>query len=347
MKFNIESIRENAVRILMERNIEGSEFIVDSMLASDISGVSTHGIKMLPAYIEKFDRGEFSTGGVEINKQTAAFSSVDAKNSIGAVSAMICVDVAISKAKESGIHTVFSKNSNTFGPAFYYVEKIAKAKMIGFICCNSPAAMPANNGLEVMLGTNPFAFACPSKTQGTILLDMATSVVAKSKFLQAKNKGEKLPEGWALDSAGNPTTDPIEAIKGFVMPMAGAKGYGIALMIDVLSGMLSGASYLNKVGKFYSSNGKPMNVGQMFVAIDPAQVYDGDFLTDMDIYIETIRASKAIKGKKVSIPGDRKYCERVQAEEQGISIDEETVYKLEVLFDKCLERENYHGETCC
>lgn len=347
MKFNIDVIRENAVRVLRERNIAGSEIIVDSMLAADASGVSTHGIKMLPAYIEKFDRGEFSNDGIEIDKQTASFSLVDAKNSIGAVSAMRCVDIATNKAKKSGIHMVFSKNSSTFGPAFYYVEKIAEEGMIGFVCCNSPAAMPVNNGLEVMLGTNPFAFACPSKTQGTILIDMATSVVAKSKFLQAKSRGEKLPEGWALDREGNPTTNPVEAINGFIMPMAGAKGYGIALMIDILSGMLSGAGFLNKVGKFYSSSGAPMDVGQMFVAINPIQVYDGDFLTDMDNYIKIIRSSKAVKGKKVSIPGDRKYCERVQAKERGISIDEETVCKLEALFNKCLERECYSGETYC
>lgn len=340
MRYNIETIRESAIRLLVNRRINGAEIIVDSMLAADSSGVTTHGIKMLPAYIKKIDKDEFSNEKIEIIKQTAAFSTVDAKNAIGAVTAMECVDIALSKAKESGLHVVFSKNCNTFGPGFYYVEEIAKSGMIGFVCCNSPAAMPVNNGLEVMLGTNPLAFACPSKSHGTILIDMATSIVAKSKLLQAKDRGEKIPMGWALDCNGNPTVDPVEAIKGFILPMANAKGYALALMIDILSGMLSGAGYLNKVNKFYASNGAPMNVGQMFVAIDPAQVYDGDFLLDMDSYIETIRTSRSIKDQSISIPGDRKYKVRAQSKEQGIELDEETVKKLEFLFGKSLEKVN-------
>lgn len=335
-RYSIDFIRENAVRVIKDRGIQRAEILIDSMIAADMSGIQTHGIKMLPAYIEKINRGEFSTDDIKVVKQSAAFTTVDACNSIGAISAMRCVDIAIEKARVNGIHTVFSKHCNTFGPAFYFVEKMAEAGMIGLVCCNSPAAMPMSNGCEVMLGTNPFAFACPSASKGTILLDMATSVVAKSKFLIAKNKGEQIPEGWALDINGNPTTDPEEAIKGFVLPMAGAKGSGIALMIDMLSGMLSGAGYLNKVGKFYSKTGEPMNVGQMFVAIDPTLVYDGDFYSEMDEYIELIRNSKAMEGKTVSIPGDRKFAARETAAIEGIILDDTTAEKLEQLFGKKL-----------
>lgn len=333
-RFNVEFVRDNSIRVLKLRSVQNPEVIVDSMIAADLSGISTHGIKMLPFYIEKYDRHEFSVAKAELIKQTCSFSKVDAKNSAGPVSAMKCVDIAIQMAKRYGVHVVFSKNCNTFGAAFYYVEKMAEAGLIGFVCCNSPAAMPVANGLEVMLGTNPFAFACPTKTKGTILVDMATSVVAKSKFLLAKNRGERIPEGWALDENGNPTTDPIEAIKGFTLPMAGKKGYAIALMIDILSGVLSGANFLNKVGKFYSKDGTPMNVGQMFVAIDPIQVYDGDFLMDMDSYVGIIRKSKAKVGKTIIMPGDRKYSTRIKNLEKGIVLDDVTVGKLELLFKK-------------
>ena len=197
---------------------------VDSMLASDMCGVSTHGIRMLASYVQKIDKGEFSFDNAEIVKQLPSFTVIDARNSIGAVSAAYAVDIAIGQAKKNGIHTVFSRNSNTFGPGFYYAERIADAGMIGFICSNSPAAMPAVNGLEVMLGTNPLAFAAPTRSYGNIVMDMATSVVAKSRFGTAKAKGEKLEPGWALDKNGNPTTDPDEEIQGFVLPMAGFKG---------------------------------------------------------------------------------------------------------------------------
>lgn len=338
MKIDIANIRDISVRSLKLRNIKGAEIVVDSMLAADCSGVPTHGIKMLPAYIEKYDKGEFSNEEIVVLKQTASFTKIDAKNSIGAVSAMSCINVAIEKARESGIHVVFAKNCNTFGPAFYYAEEIAKAGLVGFVACNSPAAMPVNNGLEAMLGTNPFAFACPSLSKGTILIDMATSVVAKSKLLQAKNNGEKIPEGWALDANGNPTTDPLEGIKGLILPMAGPKGYALALMVDIVSGVLSGAGYLNKVNKFYSQNGEPMNVGQMFMAIDPSIVYDGEFLNEMDNYLSIIRESKHFDGKNISIPGDRKYAlrERINGK---IDIGAETVDKFQKILGCKLEME--------
>ena len=332
--FNIKFIRENGILTLEQYGLKNkdAQIVIDSMIDADMSGVHTHGIKMLPAYINKLEKKEFEITDIEVLKSTGSFTTVDAKNSIGAISASKCVDIAIKKAKENGIHFVFSKHCNTFGPAFYYANLIGERNMIGFLCCNSPAAMPVHNGKEVMLGTNPFAFVVPSKSQGNILVDMATSIVSKSKLLLAKNQGVEIPENWALDINGIPTTDPVEAIRGLLLPMAGTKGYAIALIIDVMSGMLSGAGFLNKVNKFYSVNGLPMNVGQMFVAIDPSQIYEGDFFSDMDKYINLIRNSKCIEGTKISIPGDRKYMSKLVASEEGLELSDDTVKKLEELF---------------
>ena len=234
------------------------------------------------------------------------------------------------------MHTVFAHHANTLGPAFYYAEKIADQGMIGFLCCNSPAAMPAMNGREVMLGTNPFAFACPSGSHGHLVIDMATSIVAKSRFGTALENGEQLQPGWALDAEGRPTTDPAEAIKGFVLPMAGFKGYGIAMIIDLLSGLLSGAAYLNKVGKFYSADGACMNVGHMITAIDPETVFDGDFGSAMDAYIEAVRASAAVDGSGVILPGDDRKKKREESLEKGIPLSSETAAKLEALFGETI-----------
>ena len=216
---------------------------------------------------------------------------------------------------------------------------MSKEGMIGFVCSNTPAAMPAFNGLEPMIGTNPLAFSCPSKTSGTITLDMATSIVAKSHFSTALANHEKLKEGWALDQNGNPTTDPMEAIKGVVLPMAGFKGYGIAMAIDILSGFLSGSGYLNRVNKFYSQDGKGMNVGQLFVAINPSLVYDGDFHADMDDYIKTLRMSKVVEGKTIALPGDDRVLKREKSLKEGIELIEDTVLKLEALFGEPIREE--------
>jgi LDH2 family malate/lactate/ureidoglycolate dehydrogenase len=335
MRYNIDKIRQLSVKTLTDSNLkrDDAELVVDSMLEADINGVSTHGIRMLHAYVDKLKYGQFAIGHPQVVKDSPSFTVMDSNNIIGAISAVKASQICIEKAKEYGMHTVFAKNCNTFGPAFYYAEMMSKAGMIGFVCSNTPAAMPAFNGLEPMLGTNPLAFSCPSKTKGTITLDMATSIVAKSHFSTALANHEKLKEGWALDQNGNPTTDPMEAIKGFVLPMAGFKGYGIAMAIDILSGFLSGAGYLNKVNKFYSHDGKGMNVGQMFVAINPDMVYDGDFLTDMDCYITSLRGSKVMDGRVIAIPGDDRISKRSVSLKRGIELSDDTREKLESLFN--------------
>lgn len=340
--FDIENIRKCSVTALQKYGmpIDDAEIFVDSMLSADISGISTHGIRMLPSYINKIQKHELTFDVPEIIKQTSSFTIIDAKNTIGSSSAIYAKNIAVEQASKSGMHTVYSRNANTLGAAFYFVDKIAEEGMIGFLCCNSPAAMPAYNGLEVMLGTNPLAFAAPTKSYGNIVIDMATSVVAKSRFGIAKANGDKLELGWALDKYGNPTIDPNEAMKGFILPMAGFKGYGIAMIIDILSGLLSGSAYLNKVGKFYSNDGKPMNVGHMIVAINPALIYDGNFISDADAYIERIRSSKVIKGKKIIIPGDRRLEKIKISKEKGIKLSEDVVKNLEQIFGKHLKQAN-------
>lgn len=341
--YNIEFIRKRSEKALVQYGVpeKDAKTIVDSMLEADICGVNTHGIKMLVPYLQKIENKSFDSSGMNVNvvKQLPAISVIDAGNAIGAVAASFAVDVCVKEASVNGMHTAFIRHGNTFGPAFYYVEKIAKNEMIGFVCSNAPAAMPAFNGLEPMLGTNPMAFACPSKSKGNIVLDMATSIVAKSRFEMARVKGETLPMGWALDKDGNPTTDPIEAIKGLVLPMAGFKGYGIAMAIDLLSGFLSGASYLNKVNKFYSSNDMGMDVGQMFVAINPKMIYDGDFLNDMDEYIKTLRGSKSVAGKTIALPGDDRKAKMEDVLVNGLTLAEDSVRKLEALFGERLKEE--------
>lgn len=333
-RYSIEQIRTLSEKVLVNNGLsyQSASGVVDSMLRADMNGVSTHGIRMLPGYVSRLQSGQFSVEDAEITKQTPAFTSIDAKNCIGAISAIKATEIAVEKAEEFGVHTVFVKHCNTYGPAFYYVELMAQKGLLGFTCSNSPAAMPAVNGLEQMLGTNPFAFACPTATQGNVIIDMATSIVAKSRFETARLNGETLQPGWALDKDGNPTTNPVEAIKGFVLPMAGYKGYGIAMMIDMMSGLISGSAYLNKVGKFYSQDDAGMNVGHMFMAVDPKVVFEGDFYKEADCFVNTLRSSKRIPGKAVVLPGDNRKNKKEEALNKGVILTEDTVKKLEDLF---------------
>lgn len=282
-----------------------AEIIADVMATADAYGVTTHGAAILDAHIDRLKRGGYNLAPhFRILRETTAFAVIDGDNAFGFVSGAYCMKYAVEKAKTSGIFQVFSRNNNTLGPAFYYALKAAEQGMIGIVFTNSPAQMAPIGGKEKMLGTNPFSAVIPVPGKDPIIIDMATSVVAKSKFKQYKQEGKPLPDGWALDSNGCPTNDPDEGMKGFVQPMAGFKGYGIAMLIDILSGLLSGAACLNKVGRFYSEDSNAMNVGYTCIAIDPEAVMGEAYDDAIRTYVDTLRNSTPAEGKIIVLPGD-------------------------------------------
>lgn len=306
-----------------------SEIITDCMLEADLCGVHTHGVAILGAHIKRIiDNGYNMTPVFKVVKETAAFSVIDADNGIGFLSAVHSMQKAINGAKKSGIYTVLSRNANTYGAAFYYAMMASKEGLVGITFSNSPAAMAPWGGKEKLFGTNPFAIAIPALDGEMIIFDMATSKVAKSKINLVKQKGERIPFDWALDANGNPTDDPLEAIKGVVLPMAEHKGYGLALTIDVLAGVLSGAAYLDQVGRFYSEEGKCMNVGQTFIAIDPRIVLGEGFYEVINQYIMRIRKSDSLNKNTIRVPGDGKSNYRQKSLVQGIQLDDPTVKQI-------------------
>lgn len=303
---------------------EDAQNIALSLTLAEATGVSTHGLSMVLPHIKKIEAKEYNLNANNIIvKQTPAFTSVDCDNAIGMASAAKCMQLAIDKASETGLHVVFANHCNTYSAAFVYVWQAVQQAKIGFTMSNAPAQMPPVGGIEKLLGTNPLAYAIPAKEENSIIFDMATSVVAKSKINQANKNNEKIPEGWALDSHGNPTTEPIEAIKGLLLPMAGAKGYGLSMMIDLFAGLLSGASCLDSVGRFFNPTSSGMDVGQIFVAIDPEIIYGENFYSDVDTYIRKIHSSKPIEENvPVKLPGENKMVRYKESLENGILLPE-------------------------
>lgn len=281
-----------------------AEILADSLVTADAYGVSSHGTRLAEAHISKIEKGGYNLSpSFKVIRETAAFAVIDGDNAIGPVSATYCVNYGIEKARESGVFTVFSRNNNTLGPAFYYSLKAAERGCIAIVATNSPAQMAPVGGVEKLLGTNPFSAVIPVPGADPVIIDMATSVVAKSKFKEYKEKGEALPSGWALDKDGNPTTDPDTAMAGLVLPMAGFKGYAISMLIDIISGVMSGAKYLNGVGRFYSDTGESMGVGYCITVIDPTVVCP-EYEREITEYVRRIRESKAKAGSTVTLPGD-------------------------------------------
>lgn len=304
---DFQTEKNNAINQLTQKGIElkQAEIVADCFATADLYGVTSHGCAMIPAHIARIERGGYNLSpDFKIIRETSAFAVIDGDNAMGPVSAKFCLDYGLEKCRESGVFTVFSKNNNTFGPAFYYSLKAAEQGCIALICSNSPAQMAPMGGKEKMLGTNPFAVVIPVPDHDPIIIDMATSVVAKSKFKEYKAENKPLPEGWALDNEGNPTTDPDTALAGLVLPMAGFKGYAISMLIDIVSGVLSGSAYLNKVGRFYSDDNSSMNVGFCLTVIDPKLVCGDDYDKEITEYVDLLRNSSAIIGQTISLPGD-------------------------------------------
>lgn len=301
-----------------------AEVVADCYATADLYGVSSHGIEILPSHMQRLLAGGYNLNpSLEVVKEGGAFKVVDGDNAVGVLSAKRCVELAIEGAKENGFYAVNSFHNNTLGPAFYYSLLMAEQGFIGITLCNSPAQMTAPNGKTKLLGTNPLAIAIPNGERA-IVLDMATSAVAKSKIKQMKEKGEQIPIGWALDENFRPTQDAKAALKGYVLPMAGFKGYGLALMIDVLAGVLSGAGYLDKVGRFYSSDFACMNVGFSFLAIDPKQTYGEGFEVLMANYVARIQTDERVDStQEIALPGFDRLENKEKNQEQGIEIRDE------------------------
>ena len=282
-----------------------AEIVADCFATADVFGVTTHGISILQSHIERVKRGGYNLApNLAVLKETSAFAVIDGDNSFGPVSARYCLDYAVEKVKDVGVFTVFGKNNNTFGPAFYYSLKAAEAGCIAIVTSNSPAQMAPFGGKEKMLGTNPFSAVIPVPEEEPIIIDFATSIVAKSKFKEYAQNNMPLPNGWALDKEGNPTNDANEGIQGFILPMAGFKGYGLSMLIDILSGLLSGSAYLNGVGRFYSNDNQSMNIGFQMLVIDPRQVLGEEYDDCIKEYVFSLRESQRADNKNIVLPGD-------------------------------------------
>lgn len=303
--FNFEKEKSKAVKALTENGLDSlqAEIVADCFVTADLYGVTSHGCAVLLAHIERLKRGGYNLNPeFKILRETPSFAVIDGDNAIGPVSAAYCMDYAVRKAKENGVFTVFSRNNNTFGPAFYYSLKAAEKGLIAFICSNSPAQMAPVGGKEKMLGTNPFSVVIPIPDSDPIIVDMATSVVAKSKFKEYKAQNKPLPDGWALDKNGKPTNDPDEGIQGLVQPMAGFKGYSISMLIDIISGVMSGAAFLNNIGRFYDDNNS-MNVGFYITAFSPEIICGEDYGARIREFADSIKNSAPADGQKICLPG--------------------------------------------
>lgn len=277
------------------------------LVHADLRGVDSHGLSRLPIYLARIETGAVSCQKTPtLIRQSGATACLDGANQLGAVAGEAALEHALGLARAYGVGIVGVCHSNHFGACSYYAQKAVEQKMILLVLSNAPKSIAPVGGIRPFFGTNPIAIGIPAGSEAPFLLDMATSVTARGKIMLAHQKGESIPADWAMDAQGEPTTDPAEALQGTLLPIGGAKGYGLAMFIDIMSGLLTGAAVGEHVKGLYESLDEPQNVGHLFVAIEVERFMPYEqFQAMMDSYIREVKAVPRRKGvERIWIPGE-------------------------------------------
>lgn len=311
--------------------------LIESLIDADLKGIDTHGVARLAIYLERVKEGLIDPrAAMEFHRSFSAAGILDAHNGFGQIAGVRGMHRAIALARTHGMGAVGIRNSQHFGAAGYYCDRAAGEEFIGLALTNSEPAMPPWGGYEPFLGTNPVALGVPTRNGYPILIDLSTSVVARGRIIAASQKGDAIPEGWAVDRKGHPTTEPEEALEGAVLPMAGAKGYALALLVDILSGLLSGAEFGGQVGSMYKDFTRTANVGHFIMAFNiEAFMEKEQFFRRIDTLRRTINAVHTRPDvHELRLPGERKYRTREERLRKGIPLGDEVIQQLKALADE-------------
>jgi LDH2 family malate/lactate/ureidoglycolate dehydrogenase len=307
--------------------------VADTLVEADLRNVHTHGVNALTGYANRLRGGGANpTPTVRVVKETAGMSVVDGDAGMGQVVAHFAMERAIERARATGIGAVAARNSSHFGAAAYYAAMALQHDMIGFATTSAGNRLAPIGGKTPVVGNNPMAWAIPAGREQPILLDMAQSVVAAGKLGMAARKGERIPFGWALDRDGKPTDDPKAGSAGLLVPIGGPKGFGLAVVMDVLAGALSGAAFGRELAQTHRPNA-PSRIGHFFMAIDVGQFEEiGQFKGRIDRMIRDIKDSDPAEGtKEMFLPGEMEWNAKRERLERGVPLLTSIVDDLEKL----------------
>jgi (2R)-3-sulfolactate dehydrogenase (NADP+) len=292
--------------------------VAAALTAAEIDGQKGHGLGRVPSYAAQASAGKVDGFAEPVARQTRPGSlMIDARNGF----AYPAFDLAIARlptlATTCGIAAAGFVRSHHFGVAGRHVERLADAGLLALAFGNTPKAMAAWGGRQPVLGTNPIAFAAPQAGRPPIVLDLALSQAARGKIVAAAQKGEAIPAGWAVDAHGVPTTDADAALQGALVPLGGAKGAALALMVEILSAALTGAQFAFEASSFFDAHGAPPGVGQLLIAIDPGAFAGADLFAERVAFLaRTIESDGAAR-----LPGSRRLALRERARAEGVSVD--------------------------
>jgi L-2-hydroxycarboxylate dehydrogenase (NAD+) len=294
------------------------------MAEAEAQGSDGHGVIRLMPYARRIRAGGMNLAPyIRVVKEKAAMALLDGDNGMGHLVMKRAAEIAIDKAKNCGVAWVGAQHSNHAGPASLYARMALAHDMIGlYFAVGNANHLPPWGGVDMLLSTNPIACAIPAGEEPPIVLDMATTVAAYGKVKAKAQRGEDMPVGWMIDRNGQPLTDPKRAAEGFLLPIGGYKGYGLALVVGILAGTLNGAAMGSETIDFNADDVTPTNTGQAICVIDPDAFGEGDdFKRKVDQLIREMRASQRMPGvDRIWLPGEQSHEKRQRAERDGLVI---------------------------
>ena len=305
----------------------------DTLVQADLWGHQSHGVMRLSWYTGRLEAGVCDPRATpEFVVDAGAIAVMDGKDGMGQVLTAGAMKDAIRRAKEHGIGAVALRNSNHFGTAMYFTRMAARAGCVGFLSTNASPAMAPWGGRKKTVGTNPWSWAAPAGDNAPMMLDIANTGVARGKIYLARQKGLAIPEGWAINAAGAPTTDAAEAIDGIILPMAQHKGYAIAVMMDMLSGVLSGSAFGSAVHGPYQTEHRS-GAGQFMLALDINAFQPlAEFCSRMDRYIAELKSVPLAQGfEEIVYPGEIEARNDVRNRADGLLLPQDTIADLQKL----------------
>jgi LDH2 family malate/lactate/ureidoglycolate dehydrogenase len=338
--FRADSLRAFCEEVFLSCGMaqEDASIVADSLVQANLRGVDSHGVARVGIYVKRLKMGLVNPHpNVEVVRESAGTLLVDGDNGMGQVVGVRALELGLDRAKESGGVSVGVRRSNHYGAGAYYVQRAVARDMVAFAYSNAPPTMAPWGGVDPYVGTNPYAVGVPAGEHRPIILDMATSIVARGKIILAAERDEPIPEGWAVDKQGNPTTDAREALEGSVLPFGGPKGYAISLMIDIMAGALTGAGCGPRINSLYDDFDEPQNVGAFFQLIDIGHFAEpATFKARIDRMSEEIKSSRRAAGtEEIFLPGEIEFRTEQERMVSGIPVGTETVTELREVGRTC------------
>jgi (2R)-3-sulfolactate dehydrogenase (NADP+) len=290
--------------------------VARALVAAEADGLKGHGLSRVPTYAAQAKAGKVD-GFAEpvLSRPRPAVVAVDAAHGFAFPALDLAVAALPEAARREGIAAAPIRRSHHCGAAGHPVERLAEGGLVALLFANTPAAIAPWGGSRGLFGTNPIAFACPLPGAAPLVVDLSLSKVARGNILASKQRGETIPEGWALDADGRPTTDPEAALKGTMLPLGDAKGTALALMVELLAAGLTGATYASEASSFLDAEGGPPGTGQLILALDPTAFGGSDAVARFGALASMIEAEPGAR-----LPGRRRLALREKAAREGLPV---------------------------